>query len=108
MANHYLRLNETYGDQFLEAVSFLLGLGSYNVRSNKELLESPFRGYRDVVVFDAHEGEIANADLHFDALDVFTHLRNGGRKGKLGKPSMLCIEDMPPEYRRMVSLIFSP
>ena len=102
-ANHYLRLNETYGDQFLEAVSFLLGLGSYNVRKNKELLESPFRGYRDVVVFDAHEGEIANPDLHRDALDLFTLLRNGGRKGKLGKPSQLCIEDMPSEYRRMVT-----
>lgn len=103
VASHYLRLNETYGDQFLEAVSFILGLGSYNVRTHKELLESPFRGYRDVVVFDAHEGEIANPDVHRDALDLFTHLRNGGRKGKLGKPSMLCIEDMPPEYRRMVA-----
>jgi len=103
VANHYLRVNESYGDAFLGAVSAILQLGTYNATDAKQMLKGPFRGYRDLVVFDAREGQGANLALYEGAEEAFAILLAGGYKGRLGERSLVCIEDLPAEYRRFVT-----
>jgi hypothetical protein len=100
VANHYLRLMEVYGDAFLEAVSILLDLNTYRGTEYEELTCGPFRGYRDLVIFD--QSTLSDPDLAQSALEEFLLLKAGGYKGKLFESSLLTLEDMKKEHSRFV------
>ncbi len=102
VANHYLRLQEAYGDAFLEAVSVILKLGTYRATRHDQLLAGPFRGYHDLVIFDASASALAEPDLSRSAHDDFLLLKQGGYSGGLFGPSLECIEDLAREYRSFV------
>jgi len=105
VAAHYLRLSEIYGDAFLEAISRMLGTGSYTSLDEDEQEKAPFRGYQDLVVFD-NSGEVNQQNpLHDNAREEFLFLRNGGYEGKgLFEKSRLAISDMEDENRPFVFL----
>jgi hypothetical protein len=99
VANHYLRFREAYGDAFLEAVSRLLGLGTYRATRNSELLRQPFRSYRDLVIFDRGGRATSNtADFEY-AHGRFIYLKQGGYKGKLFEASYETLEQMSDAER---------
>jgi hypothetical protein len=104
-ASHYLRLNEAYGDAFLEAISQLLGLGTY-VSNDISILESgPFRGYQDLVVFDNSGARLGLSTRYEEAHEDFQYIRAGGEeaKGLFGKPHV-SLDDMSDEHRELVYL----
>ncbi len=103
VASHYMRIHEIYGDAFLEAVSTIFNLGTYQPKDLAQLHEGPFRGYHNLVVFDRGGNTMANEDLYVETHEQFLLLKEGGRKGKLFEPSFETIEDMPAECRQLVS-----
>jgi len=103
VANHFLRISETYGDAFLEAVSALFSLGSYKATEAKEMRKGPFSGYLDLVVFDALEGQTADPELYAEALAEFGTLRNKPYKAPFGKRSLRFLEDLHEDYQRFVT-----
>jgi len=102
VANHYMRFNEAYGDAFLEAISIMMGLGTYRGTNHKRLLAAPFRGYRDFVVFDTAAGALTEPELHREAHEQFKTLLRGGYKGGLFQPSFEYIEDLSKPHRKFV------
>ncbi|MCH7813168.1 MAG: hypothetical protein IID40_04015 [Planctomycetes bacterium] len=102
VAVHYLRFREAYGDAFLEAAARLLRLGTYLTKETDELMEGPFRGYRDLVVFDQGGTSISNPAIYDEAHQAFLFLKSGGYKGKLFERSMLTLEHLPEKQRRLI------
>lgn len=105
VAAHYLRLIEAYGDAFLEAISRMLGLGTYQSREEDLLAEGPFRGYQDLVVFDNSGAQNGAVEQYKLAHDAFLFLRAGGREGKgLFDKSFVSLDDMDDAQRKLVYL----
>ncbi|MCP4248141.1 MAG: hypothetical protein GY778_13940, partial [bacterium] len=102
VAAHYLRFREAYGDAFLEATAHVLRLGTYDTKETDDLMEGPFRGYRDLVVFDQGGASLSNPALYDEAHEAFLFLKSGGYKGKLFEPSMLSLEHLPEEQRQVI------
>ncbi|MHC4090636.1 MAG: hypothetical protein ACYSVY_10245, partial [Planctomycetota bacterium] len=102
VAAHYLRFQEAYGDAFLEASSTILRLGTYRTKKVKDLLAGPFRGYRDLAVFDQSGRTLSNPTRYQEAHAAFLFLKRGGHKGKLFERSMLSLEHLPAEQREAV------
>jgi len=102
VAAHYLRHQEAYGDAFLEAASRILRLGSYQTTDAGELMAGPFRGYRDLVVFDQSGSMLASPELYILAHKNFILLKSGGYRGKLFEPSLLSLEHLPADQRRVI------
>jgi hypothetical protein len=103
VANHYMRIHEIYGDAFLEAVSTILHLGTYQPEDREQLKDGPFRGYHNLVVFDRGGNVMADEDLFVEAHEQFLLLKEGGREGKLFEPSFETIQDMPDECQQLVT-----
>lgn len=101
-ANHYLRYQEAYGDAFHEAISQMLDLGTYQARSNSELLKGPFRGYHDLVMFDRGSPGMIDQEVVDAALSDFQVLKLGGRSDGLFGPSLKTVEDLPASFREFV------
>ncbi len=99
---HYLRMEELYGDAFLEAVAMILGLGSYNTLDYGKVKHGPFHGYERLVMFDRDASTYVSADLIIDAHENFLLLRRGGLKGEMFKSGYEYVENMPKELRRFV------
>lgn len=105
VAAHYLRLVEAFGDAFLEAISRMMGLGTYQSRDEDVLKAGPFRGYQDLVVFDNSGTRNGAAERYREAHDRFLFLRSGGRDGKgLFAKSFISVDDMEPANRKLVYL----
>ena len=105
VAAHYLRLGEAYGDAFLEAISRLLGLGTYQSRDQDILEAGPFRGYQDLVVFDNSGTRHGASEQYQSAHDEFLFLRSGGRDGRgLFDRSRVSLDDMSDANRKLVYL----
>ncbi len=102
VANHYLRVQETYGDAFMEAISQLLSLGSYRASAYAQLLAGPLRGYHDLVVFDYTAAKATNLELFERTYDLFSLLKRGGYKGGLFESSLEAIQDLDPEVQRYI------
>lgn len=103
VANHFMRQSQAYGDAFLEAVSSILGLGTYRGEKESDLERGPFRGYRDLVVFDRSGWASESVpEVRDRAHDKFMTLKSGGYKGALFQPSLLTVEDMDRESRNFV------
>lgn len=100
VANHFLRCGEAYGDAFLEAVSNILGLGSYRAMKKSDIQKGPLRGGRDLVVFD-RGGGVATEESE-GAHEEFLTLKKGGIKGGMFERSLVAVEDMKKENRRFV------
>jgi len=103
VANHYLRFQEVYGDAFMEAVSVLMNLGTYRADSRSDLERTPFRSYRDLVVFDRLTEDLANGEPYQAAHDQFMLLKQGGYKGELFQKSFQHLEDLAPAHRKYVT-----
>lgn len=105
VAAHYLRLGEAYGDAFLEAISRMLGLGTYQSRDMDILEAGPFRGYQDLVVFDNSGTRHGASEQYKSAHDEFMFLRSGGRDGKgLFEKSRVSLDHMDKANRKLVYL----
>ena len=105
VAAHYLRLNEAYGDAFLEAISRMLGTGSYTSNDKDEQERAPFRGFQDLVVFDNAGGVDTVSPIYKGAREEFLFLRGGGYEGKgMFEQSRLAISDMADKHRPYVFL----
>jgi hypothetical protein len=102
VANHYMRYQEIYGDAFLEAVSDILQLGTYRASRHAQLLEGPFRGYHDLVVFDHSGHALAASAVAQDAHEEFLIIKRGGIPGGMWGGSLRHLGDMYPDYRRFV------
>lgn len=102
-ANHFLRFEETYGDAFMEAVSMILGLGTYTATDRETLEQGPFRGYSELTVFDNSATALAAPQTWKAAHQNFLHLKAGGHKGKLFKPSLEYLEHVPPQERKFIT-----
>lgn len=102
VAAHYLRFQEVYGDAFWEAVSMMLHLGTYRTKSTGELLNGPFRGYRDLVVFDRVADVLSSPKLYKEAHEAFLFLKSGGYKGKLFEKSTLSPQHLPAAQRKAI------
>jgi len=102
VANHFLRLGEAYGDAFLEAVSNILGLGTYRATKRSILEKGPLRGYADLVVFDRGGGAVASGAAFEAAHELFMTLKDGGIAGGLFEPSLTTLEDLDPESRAFI------
>lgn len=102
VAAHYLRFRNLYGDAFLEAVSAILGLGTYRSQDMDVLMAGPFRGYLDLVLFDAGGAELASPTMYEKAHKNFLFLKEGGYRGKLFEPSMLALKHLPDPHRALI------
>jgi len=102
VANHCLRIQEVYGDAFLEAVSRILELGSYRAKDHDHLLAGPFRGGHDLVIFDHAAAALASPEKLEEAYDLFALLKRGGYEGGWFEPSLQCIEDLDEQYRKLI------
>ncbi|HOB74263.1 MAG TPA: hypothetical protein PKG54_07035 [Phycisphaerae bacterium] len=103
VANHYLRFQEAYGDAFLEAVSMILNLGTYRTVAHAKMLDGPFRGYHDLVVFDCGAEAVAEEELFQAAHGDFLIVRGGGVDGGLFSKSRKYLEDIAPERRAFIT-----
>ena len=101
-ASHFLRFDEAYGDSFLEAVSMILGLGTYRAMDHDQLMAGPLRSYHDLVVFDRSGGALAEEAGFKRAHDKFMLLKQGGYKGKLFEPSCEALEHLDTADRDYV------
>ncbi|MCA9255367.1 MAG: hypothetical protein KDA33_07000 [Phycisphaerales bacterium] len=105
VAAHYLRMGEAFGDAFLEAISRMLGLGTYQSRDIDVLESGPFRGYQDLVVFDNSGTRNGLTERYEAAHDEFLFLRAGGREGQgIFEKSRVSLDDMEDANRRLVYL----
>lgn len=102
VALHFLRMNEAFGDAFLEAASIFLGLNTYQSLKYDAVTAGPFRGYTDFVFFDASAAAYADPTITQAAHDDFLLLRSGGYKGTLFEPSLEFIEQLSPNHRAYV------
>jgi len=102
ISTHFLRFQEAYGNAFLEAVSRMLNLGTYRPASKEDMLRYFLRGYHDLVVLSLDSHSLVEPEVFEAAKEGFELLKNGGEKGGLFEPSLLTIEDLEPEYRRLV------
>ncbi|HOA74917.1 MAG TPA: hypothetical protein PL151_03890 [Phycisphaerae bacterium] len=101
-ANHFLRFQEAYGDAFLEAVSRILGLGTYRPANHEQMLRAPLRGYHDLALLSRESHLLAEPALFTQAQEAFVLLKNGGRQGGWFEESLTTIEDLPPSIRPFV------
>lgn len=99
VANHFLRRVEAYGDAFLEAVSNILGLGSYRAMKESDLDKGPFHGYKELVLFDRGAGAQYKPGPSNQTHQRFLTLRAGGIKGELFEPSLMVLEDLHSDER---------
>lgn len=105
VAAHYLRLAEACGDAFLEAISRMLGLGTYQSRDQVILESGPFRGYQDLVVFDNSGTRHGSEQEYQAARETFLFLRSGGREGRgLFEKSFVGLDDMDEDQRKLIYL----
>jgi len=103
VAAHYLRFIEAYGDAFLEAISNILGVGTYRTKDINVISTSLFQSYLDFVVFDASASRIANSEMYPDAHANFLLLKRGGYKApRWFEPSLLSLEHLPEDQRALV------
>ncbi len=102
VANHFLRIEEVYGDAFLEAVSLLCGLGTYHSTELERVSTGPFDGYADLVVFDNSTELHADPALTRRAHEDFLLLRSGGFEGGLFEPSFVTLSDLTDAARTYV------
>jgi hypothetical protein len=102
VAAHYLRFQEVYGDAFLEAISSMLHLGTYDTFSHKELLEGPFRGYHNLVLLDGTGLRLNEPESYADALRNFRMLKLSDLDRENAEISFDTIEDLPEEQERFV------
>ena len=102
VANHFMRMSEAYGDAFLEAVSLIVGSGTYRSDDDDVLQAGLLRGYHDLVIFDrSGETEVKSAAFNH-AHEQFMTLKGGGIPGKLFESSLEDIEDLEPADRAFV------
>jgi hypothetical protein len=101
-ANHFLRFQEAYGDAFLEAVSRILGLGTYRPADHEQMLDAPLRGYHDLALLSLDSNPLAEPAAFEQAQESFLLLKGGGRKGAWFEESLVTIEDLPPSFRQFV------
>lgn len=105
VAAHYLRLGEAFGDAFLEAISRMLGLGTYQSREKDVLESGPFRGYQDLVVFDNSGTRNGAIEQYKAAHEEFLFLRSGGREGRgLFEKSYVSLDDLDDANRKLIYL----
>jgi len=102
VAAHYLRVEEVYGDAFLEAVAIVLGLNTYQTLSHKEATAGPFVGYERLAMFDRTGQPFIPPVQVEQAHQDFVRLREGGYKGRLFQPSLEFVEHMPKDLRSFV------
>jgi len=102
VAAHYLRIEEVYGDAFLEAIAIVLGLNTYQTFSHKEATAGPFHGYERLAVFDRTGQSYIPAVQVAQAHEDFCLLRRGGHRGRLFQPSLEFVEHMPKGFRPFV------
>lgn len=100
VAAHLLRVQEAYGDAFLEAISNLLELGSYRLDREALLRHGPLKGMRRLVVFDLGGSNQAAPELVESAHADFMLLKQGGYRGKLFERSLVGLEQMSKQHRR--------
>ncbi|MCG3128686.1 MAG: hypothetical protein CHACPFDD_03576 [Phycisphaerae bacterium] len=100
VAAHLMRIQEAYGDAFLEAISNLLELGSYRLDRETLVRHGPLKGMRRLVVFDLGGSNQAAPELVDSAHDEFVLLKRGGYRGKLFEPSLVGLEHMSKQHRR--------
>lgn len=101
-AIHFLRFREVYGDAFMEAISNIVGTGTYRSDSIKVYLDMPLHSYRDLVVFTRGGKAIAHDREYEEAHKNFLLLKSGGIKGGLFEPSYQTLEHMNEVDRSFV------
>jgi hypothetical protein len=89
-----MRIEEIFGDAFLEAVSVLLGLGTYRSLDYEQVIAGPFHGYENLVLFDEQSAQVGRNEACRQAHEHFLLLRGGGYRGGLFKPSLEYIEHL--------------
>jgi hypothetical protein len=99
---HYLRMEQLYGDAFLEAIAMILGLGSYETLDYSEIKDSPFRGYERLVMFNRNASSYLPSTVINEAHEDFLLLRRGGVEGNMFKKGFEYVENMPKDFKRFV------